>query len=184
MIIFDRDEFIIARISDTVEIIEIEELHGENRLTLKLPADIPESVHALPGNFVGLLDMDGNFQVYEINDAHTISQPERDILLLQCDHLFYELATEKIKTLTFTNVSAGFAINQILLGTRWAAGTIDDLGLRTGTTFEENPLKALYTAAELWGGELRFRLAIDILHMILNIPGGHPLSVHSNDLFS
>lgn len=161
MIIFDRDEFIIARIADSAEIIEIEELHGETRLIVNIPADIPEGVHAVPGNFIGLEDMDGIFQVYEINDVHTISQPERDIKVLQCDHLFYELATEKIKTLTFTSVSAGFAINQILLGTRWVAGTIDDLGLQSGATFEENPLKALYTAAELWGGELRFRLTID-----------------------
>ena len=136
-----------------------EKLNGENVFIFTVPANHPDSQYVVEGNLVAFKDLDNNWQLFEIkrvNDIHGDGLTRTAF----CEHAFYELIDDFIEDKRPYNVSATYALEQALAGTRWQVGHVDDLGLNSVNFYYESVLSALQKIANTWGGELQFRIAV------------------------
>jgi len=160
-IIFNRDEKRIADLNPALVVpLEIEDISGEYRYIFEYPADEEDAEAIVEGHFVAIKDLDGAWQLFEIVYISTKITADGDIKVVECEHAFYELATEAVKSLYFASTSAEFAVTQALAGTRWQVGTVHSFGNRTTGVTDKNPLGILWRIKNTWDGELRFRVTL------------------------
>ncbi len=142
--------------------IEIDDLTtGEMSLDLQYPVSGLSAGKITKGHKIATTDIDGAWQVYEITNTSTVVNSQGLYIKASCEHEFYELQTEKYISLNFSENTAIYALEQILFGTRWQAGTVEPAGTRTVQMPDHNPLQALSRVASVWDGELRFRVEVE-----------------------
>ncbi|NLJ84681.1 MAG: hypothetical protein GX336_07210, partial [Halanaerobiaceae bacterium] len=164
--IFDQNEQLQAVLRNDgtacpyYDVIHTEKLTGENTFTFTVPADYPDTQFVTKGNLVAFKDLDQNWQLFEIKritDIHENSLTKT----AYCEHAFYELIDDFIKDIRSYDVNAHFALTQALSGTRWSVGNVADLGLNSTNFYYESVLSAVQKVADVWKGELQFRVVIE-----------------------
>ena len=156
-ILFDRTEQQIGRLlPDLIDPREIEDLEGEHRLTFFYPLNADWASDVATGNYIAMQDMDNLWQLYEIIQT----KASADTIEAECDHVYYTLGLMEYVNVMLVSASANGALGQVLNNTGWQAGVIEVTGTRTAHLDHINPLRAIRQIADLWGCELRFRVAL------------------------
>ena len=184
MLLFDRTEKLICTLNNEKRPIENDfhddNLNGENTFEFTIPADIEYADQVKVGHYVAFQDRDGHFQMFEIMEVID-NKSDKFKKTVYCENIMVELNDEPIKDKRPTNTTAEFALGQVLDGTRWQVGTVDNLGNKSTNFYDTNSMKALGRILEVWGGEVRARVEmsgknitgryIDILERRGNITG-------------
>ena len=136
-----------------------EKLNGENTFDFSVPFSHEDSVYVLEENLVAFKDLDGNYQLFIIRQVEE-THDEQKLKVAYCESAAVELIDEIVKDLRPENVSAGFALSQVLTGTRWQGGTVADLGLNSTNFYYINVLSSVFKIAAVWGGEVVFRVTV------------------------
>ena len=140
--------------------VHTEGLDGTNIFTFSVPANHPDALHVVEGNLVAFRDVDSNYQLFEIN--HVTDKHDANIIrTAECENIaISELIDIYIDDMRPTGKTALEALTQVLTGTRWQAGIVDDLGLNSTDYYHTNALAAINKIAEVWKGEIRFRITV------------------------
>ncbi len=161
VILFDRDEEQLAVLSwDDIEISETESLDGEYYISVEYPAGSIGADLIQEDFFLALGDVDRNWQLFEIKRLHKIKNKSGEFLRAYCEHIYYDLATEEALSKSFESATAEEAALEILAGTRLQLGLVSDLGQRSFSFQDLNPLQALRRIESVYDCELRFRVII------------------------
>lgn len=109
--------------------------------------------------YVGFFDREADFQLY-----HIVTAKENEItheLSLYCEIDLYELVTEKtITDIRPTNTTAGFALEQVLKGTRFEVGNVVPSILASTRFYYCSPFTALRRIESIWGVRAKVRYNI------------------------
>lgn len=109
--------------------------------------------------YVGFFDRKADFQLY-----HIVTAKENEItheLSLYCEIDLYELVTEKtITDIRPTNTTAGFALEQVLKGTRFEVGNVVSSILASTRFYYCSPFTALRRIESIWGVRAKVRYNI------------------------
>ena len=109
--------------------------------------------------YVGFFDREADFQLY-----HIVTAKENEItheLSLYCEIDLYELVTEKtITDIRPTNTTAGFALEQVLKGTRFEVGNVASSILASTRFYYCSPFTALRRIESIWGVRAKVRYNI------------------------
>lgn len=109
--------------------------------------------------YVGFFDREADFQLY-----HIVTAKENEItheLSLYCEIDLYELVTEKtITDIRPTNTTAGFALEQVLKGTRFEVGNVVSSILASTRFYYCSPFTALRRIESIWGVRAKVRYNI------------------------
>ncbi len=136
-----------------------EVLNGENTFTFTVPADKADAACIQEGNLVAFRDLDSYFQFFEIKriiDKHGDGLTRT----AYCEHIFYELLDD-IVTDKRPALDARSALEEVLTGTRWQAGIVDDLGQSRANVYYEPSLSAVQKIANAWKGEQNWRCVVE-----------------------
>ena len=136
-----------------------EKLNGENTFDFSVPFSHEDSVYVVEENLVAFKNLDNNYQLFIIRQVEE-THDEQKLKVAYCEAAAVELIDEIVTDLRPANVSAGFALTQVLTGTRWQMGTVDDLGLNSSNFYYINVLSSVFKIAAVWGGEVVFRVTI------------------------
>ncbi|QGG47658.1 phage tail spike protein [Heliorestis convoluta] len=166
LFVFDREEKFCCLLSNSnpeacpyTEALYIEKLQGEQTFEFIVPANHEDAAYLVEENMVAFQDLENNYQLFiirQIEEAHG----EIIVKRVYCEHASLELLDEIVTELRPKNVSAGFALLQVLDQTRWLSGTVANLGLGSLDSYYDNALSTIHEIANIWGGELRFRVTI------------------------
>lgn len=109
--------------------------------------------------YVGFFDREADFQLY-----HIVTAKKNEItheLSLYCEIDLYELVTEKtITDIRPTNTTAGFALEQVLKGTRFEVGNVVSSILASTRFYYCSPFTALRRIESIWGVRAKVRYNI------------------------
>jgi phage minor structural protein len=136
-----------------------EKLNGENTFDFSVPFSHEDSVYVVEENLVAFKDLDNNYQLFTIRQVEE-THDEQKVKIAYCEFAATELIDEIVTDLRPANVSAGFALTEVLQGTRWQMGTVDDFGLNSSNFYYINVLSSAFQIATVWGGEVVFRVTI------------------------
>ena len=159
--VFDRELNVIHSTSNPEDLISgevIEQINGEHSCTITVPWNNTTQELYKEFNHIGFM-LDGRFMVYTIRQLFDIKDGNAD-REIYCEHLSYELAGDIVEDRRVDNGTAYDIISRILSGTTWRVGNIAGLGNKTYNAYYISHRTALYEIAELYGGELQFRIEL------------------------
>lgn len=162
LFVFDKTLRVIHTTADPKDLIagEVnEQINGEHSCSLTIPWTADTQTKFAEFNHIGFY-LNNRFEVYKIRQTTDIKKgdAERD---LYCEHLSYELSDSIVEDKRVDNGPARDIITRILSDTDWEVGNIADLGNKTYNAYYITHREALYEIAELYGGELQFRIELD-----------------------
>ncbi len=147
-------EVVLAYLEKAKNVCVSEKINGEYILTFWLPRSDPKWQYIETENYVRC-----EGQLFIIRTT----EEERDAsgrltANVQCEHVYTELIDEyQDQLLNFAGTSAEFALTQILQGTRFTIGTVDDFGLNDLFDLgETNKLDCTEQVKDTWGGEFKW----------------------------
>lgn len=135
-----------------------EQLNKDFTLQVSVPADHENAVHIKEGNLIGYLDLDGDLQAFTIYKTEEIHGGATLEKVAYAEHLFYELLDDVVEDQRAYGVTASVAMDKALANSRWAKGTVADLGLGDTNFYYNNGLNNVREIVNEYGGELKFRL--------------------------
>lgn len=166
LFIFGQDEKLLATLSNDSPkscpyflASNTEKLNGENTFDFSVPFSHEDSGFVLEENLIAFKDMDSNYQLFIIRQVEE-THDDQKLKIAYCESAVIELLDEIVEDLRPENVSVGFALSQILTGTRWQVGIVDDFGLNSTNLYYTNVLSAIYKIAAVWVGEVSLRVTI------------------------
>lgn len=164
--IFSADENLLAILNNSgdscpyFDAVHEEGLDGTNKFTFSIPANHKDAAYIVEGNLVAFRDIDSNYQLFAINrviDSHG----DKILRLVECENIAIpELIDIYIDDMRPANKTAAEALTQVLTGTRWQPGTVDNLGTNSTNYYHTNAMSAIQKIASVWGGEIAFRVSI------------------------
>lgn len=137
----------------------LERLNGEVSFNFSVPFSHPDAVYIVEENLVAFKDMDGAFQLFVIRQVEEAHNGEK-VKTAWCEPAWIELLDEIVDDKRPSNVSASLALTDALMNTRWQVGTVDNLGTNGTNFYYESSLSSITKVANVWKGELRFRVNI------------------------
>lgn len=151
----DRFENFKGPIKTMFSCVDTREVNGENALTISCLA------HLEKGDRIVWQDLKGRWRE-NIVDGVTEERARAGIV-----YTYYcptsaqvELSGDYLEDKRPLNTTAGVAMASALSESRWAVGTVADLG-QSGTNFyHTNAWQAVHDVADTWGGELEFEIAV------------------------
>ena len=151
----DRFENFKGPIKTMFSCVDTREVNGENALTISCLA------HLEKGDRIVWQDLKGRWRE-NIVDGVTEERARAGIV-----YTYYcptsaqvELTGDYLEDKRPLNTTAGVAMASALSESRWAVGTVADLG-QSGTNFyHTNAWQAVHDVADTWGGELEFEIAV------------------------
>lgn len=159
--VLDKQENLLTTLDESIvqRAEPIEQLNNEHFFTMNILADHEDAIHVEKGNLVAFEDIEGDFQLFEINlvdDSHS-DIAEREV---NCHHASLEMLDDYVADYRPTNATALEALTKVLEGTRWQVGTVADLGIYSTNFYRENPISCINKILNTWGGEVRYRVVI------------------------
>lgn len=139
----------------------LEQLNRDFTFDFSVPADHEDSQHLVEGNLVGLFDLDGElqvFQIYKTEESHTGTEMRKSVFT---EHLFYEMKDDIVKDLRVVDGEAIEAMTKALSESRWEVGEVDSFGLGTVNFYYSDGVQNIVKTANVYGGELKFRFILD-----------------------
>ena len=151
----DRFENFKGPIKTMFSCVDTREVNGENALTISCLA------HLEKGDRIVWQDLKGRWRE-NIVDGVTEERARAGIV-----YTYYcptsaqvELSGDYLEDKRPLNTTASVAMASALSESRWAVGTVADLG-QSGTNFyHTNAWQAVHDVADTWGGELEFEIAV------------------------
>lgn len=132
----------------------------ENSFTFVIPANHSDSQYVVEGNYVVFKDLDNDYQMFEIRirDDYHDSKLYKHIYAVNIGPS--ELNDEWIDNITITG-SNGSALNTLLTGSRWQAGTVESIGSdQTQSISRMYRLQGAVQLLTLYGGDMKFRITV------------------------
>lgn len=156
-----------------LDAVHYEEINGANTFEFTIPADHPDSQYVKEENLVAFLDVDSNVQLYIIRQ---VKEEHSDVLTRHavCEHASAELLDEIVTDLRPSGKTAYFMLDEVLAGTRWEVGIVNDLGTATTNFYYESVMSAIFKILDAFSAEVRFRVEFSgntILHRYVDIFG-------------
>jgi len=153
--LFDKDEVFVSVISDASYARNFEEINGEDTLTIKTRDGAVEKnfrilYPAKTGDWKEYIVK----EIYENNDHFGLEKE------LYCESSFYETLGDFIEDRKPRNATATEALSIALEPTRWALGTVHDLGLRSTNFYRASCKECVHKIAEVWAGEIQTRVTV------------------------
>lgn len=142
-------------IGDAVEAAHRDELNGEDTLTLTLPEN-----RLGKGDRVVWEDRWGAWHEHIVNERTITHQDGALYYQYRCENSIAETILDYIDEIVAEGVKAKAALTQILAGTRWQVGTVDDFGLADFYWFQDSVHGAIGSAIAKWGGEFSTTVAV------------------------
>lgn len=158
ILLFDRAEELLEVIQDPAEAFHLEEINGENSLTVTIPSDLATNV--IEGNYIGFFDVDDAFQLFEIREVSDTKSSSGQMKEAYAVHASCELADELVEDARPYNDTAESALDDALSGSRWTTGTVADFGLNSTNYYYESRRSSIEKILETWGGELNYRFIL------------------------
>ncbi|MFC4075216.1 phage tail spike protein [Salinithrix halophila] len=142
---------------------EDEEINGTHSLTFSVPADRPDSAHVIEGNLAMIEDRTGAYRLFEIVSLDEYHDEEGTLYKeAYCeDQGISELNDEAVIDVRPFSTTARNALERVLNGSRWRAGTVTVTKIAGMNGYYENTIKALASLQENFGGEYRFRVTFN-----------------------
>ena len=120
--------------------------------------------HLVAGNTVVIPDPDGDLIPFFVRKDSLSAGAKGKIKLVECDHLYYELADGPIRSYNLTNAIPATAIAVALEGTRWSLGNIaPNLAalVKDFRAIHVNPLEFLRLIEKEFEARLKFRAEVE-----------------------
>lgn len=155
MKLFDKNEKYIGNLQYVLEAKHLEEINGEDVLTLTTLDNRVEK-----GFRIVYRDKEGNWKEFIIKGIEEIKQPDGIIKSVYCESSFYETLGDYIEDKRPYNTTANIALERALEPTRWEVGIIDDLGINSVNFYHISAKEAVQKVAEAWKGEIRTRVEV------------------------
>ena len=155
MKLFDKNEKYIGNLQYVLEAKHLEEINGEDVLTLTTLDNRVEK-----GFRVVYRDKEGNWKEFIIKGIEEIKQPDGIIKSVYCESSFYETLGDYIEDKRPYNTTANIALERALEPTRWEVGIVDDLGINSVNFYHISAKEAVQKVAEAWKGEIRTRVEV------------------------
>lgn len=155
MKLFDKNEKYIGNLQYVLEAKHLEEINGEDVLTLTTLDNRVEK-----GFRIVYRDKEGNWKEFIIKGIEEIKQPDGIIKSVYCESSFYETLGDYIEDKRPYNTTANIALERALEPTRWEVGIVDDLGINSTNFYHISAKEAVQKVAETWQGELRYRIEV------------------------
>lgn len=155
-LLFDRDENYIGTVKDVTYARHLEEINGEDTLTL----ETLETTQVEKNQRIVYRTRTGHwkeFIVKEIHETHGHYGIRNEIY---CESSFYETLGDYINDRRPNDVTATAALLIALEPTRWEVGTVHDLGLRSTSFYRSSCKECVHKIAEVWGGEIQTRVTV------------------------
>lgn len=120
--------------------------------------------HLVAGNTVVIPDPDGDLIPFLIRRDSLTAGPGGKVRVVECVHLYYELAEGPIRSYTLANAIPSTAIAAALAGTRWSLGNIaPNLAalVKDFRAIHVNPLELLRLIEKGFEARLKFRAEVE-----------------------
>lgn len=155
MKLFDKNEKYIGNLQYVLEAKHLEEINGEDVLTLTTLDNRVEK-----GFRIVYRDKEGNWKEFIIKGIEESKQPDGIIKSVYCESSFYETLGDYIEDKRPYNTTANIALERALEPTRWEVGIVDDLGINSVNFYHISAKEAIQKVAEAWKGEIRTRVVV------------------------
>lgn len=155
MKLFDKNEKYIGNLQYVLEAKHLEEINGEDVLTLTTLDNRVEK-----GFRIVYRDKEGNWKEFIIKGIEEIKQPDGIIKSVYCESSFYETLGDYIEDKRPYNTTANIALERALEPTRWEVGIVDDLGINSVNFYHISAKEAVQKVAEAWKGEIKTRVEV------------------------
>jgi phage minor structural protein len=159
-ILYDKEENFKCFLQGVIKCIHEENLNGINKLELEILSNTEGAEFVEKEGRIVCKDREGNWQEFiikGIDETHNLNGLRKN---LYCEHSFYETITDYIEDKRPQDVPANIALEQALLTSRWKVGFVDDLGINSTNFYHCSVKEAIEKVAEIWKGELRFRIEV------------------------
>lgn len=153
--VFDRWGAQKDCIGDAVEAVHKDDLNGEDSLTVVLP-----NKRLQKGDRLVWKDRWGDWHEHIVSERTASHQGGSLLYQHYCENSIAETMTDYVDEIVAEGVKAKAALTQVLAGTRWQVGTVDDFGLADFYHFQDNAHAAISKAIELWGGEFSTTITV------------------------
>lgn len=138
-----------------------QQINGGETLTFSVPANHKEAGFVMRGYWAIFKDLDGSYRAFVIQEEIEKHDQGQNLREAYCEELaVVELNDEIVTDVRPQNTNARDALNRLLDGSLWEAGTVDDLGTGSTNFYYENRMSGIKKIIEEWGGEIRFRVTI------------------------
>ncbi|MCP1355475.1 phage tail spike protein [Aneurinibacillus migulanus] len=156
-IIYDKFEeryegYGLAILENAKDVRVYEKLNGEHTLEFVLPRNDPKWEYIEAENFI---KVDGHIYIIRATEEHRDSNG-RLLSNIQCEHIFTELLDEYIQHEEHINVTAPFALDRFLNGTRFSPDATRLTGNRDLEVEDGTPVTGINLMLEEWKAEVRY----------------------------
>ena len=132
-----------------------EVVNGDINLDFEVPQDHSGAAKIEEGFSAAVQRDNGEYELFIISEIQQQKGTE-NTLIISCRHAIQELNSEAILSRAYTAQSAAVVLPDLLTGTRWTTGTIENTSAHDLTVKNESVLSALKTFIERWQGEISF----------------------------
>lgn len=141
----------LAILENAKDVRVYEKLNVEHTLELVLPRDDPKWGYIETDNFI---KVDGHLYIIRTTEERRDGAGKL-LSNIQCEHIFTELLDEYIQYEELINVTAQFALDRFLNGTRFSADATRLTGNRDLEVEDSTPIAAINLMLEEWKAEVR-----------------------------
>ena len=153
-LLFDKDENFTGYLQGVFVAKRKEEINGPHLLEL-----VTDHTEVAKGYRIAYKDLQGLWHEYVVKEVEEVRADALSKTLF-CEDSIGELIGDFIEDKRPQNVAANVALAVALEPTRWAVGTVDDLGLASTNFYNISALEAVQRVAQVWRGEIRSRIQI------------------------
>lgn len=147
-----------------------EVLNGDINLDFEVPLDHPKAALIEEGYSAAVQRENGTWELFLISEIQQEKSTD-DILFVSCRHAVQELAGEYIINRQYDRKEASTVLPDLLGGTRWTAGIVENTAIHDLTLEKTTILEGLKKFIERWEGEVSYKFDISsagIVNRIIN----------------
>jgi phage minor structural protein len=137
-----------------------EVLNGDYNLDFEVPLDHPKAALIEEEMTAAVRKTNGTYELFIVKEIQESKGSNESVLLISCRHAIQELADEYLEDYFADRKSASLVLPDLLSGTRWEAGIVEDTTDHDITVKNKTVLEALTTFIERWEGEVSYSFDI------------------------
>lgn len=155
LILMDRWGAQLGTLGDVLSATWVEELGGEDALTLETPDPVAK------GDRVVWLDAQGLWHEHVVTEVAQRHAKGRPTYAATCENSIAELYGDFVEDRKPRDEVAAAALAGILEGTRWEVGAVSVEGSHSKNFYRTSAREALQALVETWGGELSTTIEVE-----------------------
>lgn len=158
---YDRWGNQIGCIYDWADAYHIDEVNGEDSVTLVLPSIAMQSGDELiKGDRILWLDEFSTWHEHIVNKIETFHLEGTLYYQVYAENSMVELMLDYKDERDSYGFKNAVALQRLLEGTRWSVGQVDDLGVGNVKYYHQSAYEGLVEIVEIWGGEVSSTIAV------------------------